>query len=116
ITRKRKMSHLGETLFSGGCCGVDAKNYGLPNAFSYHGSFYSWAPLGKMPETIIAICYNDTSDEFFYPFFEEVVPIRKLYSPYASSEGWVEQTIYLCKHPKQDFDQMKVLFKALIFE
>lgn len=91
-------------------------NYGLPNAFSYHGSFYSWAPRGKMPETIIAICYNDTSDEFFYPFFEEVVPIRKLYSPYASSEGWVEQTIYLCKHPKQDFDQMKVLFKARIFE
>jgi hypothetical protein len=29
-------------------------DYGLPRAFSYHGSFYSWAPEGKMPETVIA--------------------------------------------------------------
>ena len=90
--------------------------FGLPNAFCYHGSFYSWAPLGRMPQTVIAICYNDTIDDFFYPFFEEVVPVRKLYSPYASSEGWVLQTIYICKKPKQDFNKMKDLFKSRIFE
>jgi len=65
-----------------------------------------------MPQTVIAICYNDTNDDFFYPFFEEVVPVRKLYGPYASSEDWVLQTIYRCKKPKQDFNKMKDLFKS----
>lgn len=90
--------------------------YGLPHAFSYHGSFYSWAPKGKMPETVIACCYNDAGDDFFNPFFEEVIPVRKIYSDYASGEGWVVQTIYICKKPKQRFDEMKELFKKRIFE
>lgn len=91
-------------------------NYGLPPAFSYHGSFYGWAPTGKMPETVIAFCYNDAGDDFFNPFFEEVTPVRKIYSDYASSEGWVVQTIYICKKPKQNFGRMKELFKKRIFE
>ncbi len=91
-------------------------DYGLPHAFSYHGSFYAWAPTGKMPETVIAVCYNDAGDDFFNPFFEEVIPVRKIYSDYASSEGWVVQTIYVCKKPKQRFDKMKELFKKRIFE
>ena len=90
--------------------------YRLPNAFSYHGSFYTWAPADKMPETVIAFCYNDTDDDFFYPFFEEVTPVRKIYSDYASSEGWVVQTIFICHKPKQSFDKMKELFKKRIFE
>jgi hypothetical protein len=90
--------------------------YRLPNAFSYHGSFYSWAPTGKMPETVIAFCYNDAGDDFFDPFFEEVIPVRKIYSDYASSEGWVVQTIFICHKPKQSFDKMKELFKKRIFE
>ncbi len=90
--------------------------YRLPNAFCYHGSFYSWAPFGQMPKTVIAICYNDTSEKFFYPFFEEIIPVKKLYSPYASNEGWVLKTIYICKKPKQNFDKMKDLFATRIFE
>jgi len=90
--------------------------YRLPNAFSYHGSFYAWAPAGNMPETVIAFCYNDAGDSFFNPFFEEVIPVRKIYSDYASSEGWVVQTMYVCKKPKQSFDKMKELFKKRIFE
>jgi hypothetical protein len=91
-------------------------DYGLPHSFSYHGSFYSWAPTGKMPETVITFSYNDAGDDFFNPFFEEVIPVRKIYSDYASSEGWVVQTIYVCKKPKQNFDKMKELFKKRIFE
>lgn len=90
--------------------------YGLPDAFSYHGSFYSWAPLGQMPETVIAICYNDAGNDFFNPYFSDVTPARKIYSKYASSEGWVVQTIYVCKKPRQDFNMMKELFKKRIFE
>lgn len=91
-------------------------DYGLPHAFSYHGSFYAWAPTGKMPETVIAFCHNDASDNFFNSYFEEVIPVRKIYSNYASMEGWVLQTIYVCKKPKQTFDKMKELFKTRIFE
>lgn len=53
------------------------EDYGLPDTFSYHGSFYTWAPEGPMPETVIAFCYNDAGDHFFDPFFEEVTPVRK---------------------------------------
>jgi hypothetical protein len=91
-------------------------DYGLPHAFSYHGSFYTWAPMGQMPETVIAICYNDAGDNFFNPFFDEVIPVRKIYSDFASAEGWVVQTVYVCKKPKQNFDRMKELFKNRIFE
>lgn len=92
------------------------KEYGLPDAFSYHGSFYSWTPTGKMPEIIIAYCYNDAGDNFFNPFFEEVISVRKIHSKYASKEGWVVQTIYICKKPKLSFDKLKELFKERIFE
>jgi len=91
--------------------------YGLPDAFSYHGSFYTWAPTtGKMPETVIGFCYNDAGDDFFNPFFAEITPVRKIYSDYASSEGWVVQTIFICHKPKQGFDKLKELFKHRIFE
>jgi hypothetical protein len=91
-------------------------DYGLPDAFSYHGSFYSWAPTGEMPKTVIAFCHNDGGDHSFDPFFEEVIPVRRIYSDYASIEGWIFQTFYICKKPKQSFDKMKELFKKRIFE
>jgi hypothetical protein len=90
--------------------------YRLPNAFSYHGSFYTWAPTGKMPETVIAFSYNDAGDDFFNSFFEEVTPVRKIYSDYASGEGWVVQTIFIGHRPKQSFDKLKELFRKRIFE
>lgn len=45
--------------------------YRLPNAFCYNGSFYSWAPFGQMPKTVVAICYNDTSEKFFILFLKK---------------------------------------------
>jgi hypothetical protein len=90
--------------------------YGLPHAFSYHGSFYAWAPNGKMPQTIIAYCYNDSGDSAFNYFFEKVTPVRKIYSDYASIEGWVAQTIFVCKKPRLSFDEMKEFWKKRIFE
>jgi len=113
---KRNCLIWGKHYSQAGAVELFRNDYGLPHAFSYHGSFYSWAPTGKMPETVIAFSYNDAGDNFFTPFFEEVTPVRKIYSDYASSEGWVVQTIYVCKKPKQDFDKMKEFFKKRIFE
>lgn len=86
----------------------------LPNAFSYHGSFYLWAPKGDMPNTIIALSYR--VGDFFVPFFEEVNLVREIYNPYADNEEELYQRIYICKNPRQNFDQLKEQFNDRIFE
>ncbi len=116
VDEKNNCLIWGKHYSQAGAVELFRNDYGLPHAVSYHGSFYAWAPTGKMPETVIAFCYNDAGDSFFNPFFAEVIPVRKIYSNYASSEGWVVQTIYVCKKPKQSFDKMKELFKLRIFE
>ena len=88
--------------------------YNLPKAFSYHGSFYSWAPAGQMPTTIIALSYR--VGDFFSPYFYDVKLLRTIYNPYANNEEELYQRIYSCKKPRQDFDKMKELFSTRIFE
>jgi len=79
--------------------------YGLPKAFSYHGSFYSWAPGGQMPETVIAFTNGEATIDFFECYFNSVVAVKKVYNPYASFDKDLFQTIYICKKPKQSFDK-----------
>lgn len=93
------------------------KNYGLPETFSLHGSFYLWLPNGKIPETIITIRYSDENGfDFFEPYFEEVKPVKSIYNPYADEQEQVWQTIFICRKPKQDFDTLKRIFSDRIFE
>ncbi len=89
-------------------------SYNLPKAFSYHGSFYSWTPKGKMPNTVIALSYQ--VGDFFKPYFEKVTLVKSIYNPYADNEEELFQRIYICRKPKQDFGKMKELFKKRIFE
>lgn len=97
-----------------GAVNLFGDQYGLPPSFSYHGSFYSWAPSGQMPETIIALSYR--IGDYFQPFFNEVTKVRIIYNPYSENEEELYQYIYICKKPKQDFNKMKDLFKRRIFE
>lgn len=97
-----------------GAVNLLGEKYNLPKAFSYHGSFYSWAPTGEMPNTIIALSYR--VGDFFKPFFEEVTLLKEIYNPYADNEEELYQRIYVCKKPRQKFDKMKELFKYRIFE
>jgi hypothetical protein len=97
-----------------GAVNVIGKDYNLPKAFSYHGSFYTWAPKGEMPNTIIALSYR--VGDFFMPYFDEVTLVEEIYNPYADNEEELYQRIYICKKPKQNFDKMKDLFKHRIFE
>ena len=93
------------------------KKHQIPPAFSYHGSFYSWAPTGEMPATIIAIRSSTAEGkDFFEPYFEEVIPVKSIYNPYANREEKLWQTIFICKQPKQNFDALKQAFKNRIFE
>lgn len=89
----------------------------LPKAFSLHGSFYNWVPKGRMPTTIIALRYSKAEgSDFFEPFFDEVVAVQSIYNPYAGDEERLWQTIFICKNPKQTFDELRHLFKDRIFE
>ncbi len=97
-----------------GAVNLLGKAYNLPNAFSYHGSFYSWTPNGEMPPTVIALSYQ--VGDFFNPYFGEVTLVKSIYNPYADNEEELYQRIYICRKPKQHFGKMKALFKHRIFE
>lgn len=97
-----------------GAVNILGKPYNLPKAFSYHGSFYNWTPLGQMPNTIIGLSYQ--VGDFFHPYFDDVKLVKSIYNPYADSEEERYQKIYICRHPKQNFSEMKGLFKTRIFE
>jgi hypothetical protein len=90
--------------------------YGLPHAFSYHGSFYLWAPDGDMPETVIAFTNGEAGIDFFQPFFDSVTPVKRVYNRYADFDKDLWQTIYICRHPKQNFKELKAAFDTRVFE
>jgi hypothetical protein len=75
-----------------------------------------WAPTGQMPETVIAFTNGEAKIDFFNNYFNSVVAMKKVYNPYADFEEDRYQTIYICKKPKQNFDELKNLFKNRIFE
>ncbi|MCH7525556.1 MAG: hypothetical protein IIC74_11325 [Bacteroidetes bacterium] len=69
-----------------------------------------------MPETIIAFSESDNRISFFNTYFENVESVKKIYNPYSDEIDKLWQTIYICKKPKQNFAEMKKLFKNRIFE
>ena len=99
-----------------GAVNIFRKEYNLPTAFSYHGSFYIWAPEGEMPEIVLAFSDGDARTSFFNTYFESVEPIKKVYNPYSDEIDELWQTIYICKNPKQDFNELKKIFNKRIFE
>lgn len=104
----------GKHYAQAGSVNLYRKEYGLPKAFSYHGSFYNWIPNEEMPKTIIALSYQ--VGDFFKPYFSEVILVKRIYNPFADNEEELYQNIYICKKPKQNFEKMKELFKHRIFE
>lgn len=106
----------GKHYSQAGAVDLLGKNYGLPNGFSYHGSFYIWAPSGPMPETVIAFTNGEAGIDFFQNYFDSVTAVKEVLNPYADFEKDQYQTIYVCKQPKQSFDKMKILFKDRVFE
>ena len=104
----------GKHYAQAGAVNLFGPSYDLPKAFSYHGSFYIWAPDGDMPNTIIALGYQ--VGDFFEPYFGKLTLVRSIYNPYADTEEELYQRIYICQYPKQDFEQMKTLFEKRIFE
>lgn len=97
-----------------GAINLYRKNYDLPEAFSLHGSFYSWLPENEIPKTIIALSY--TKKDFFETYFEDVELAKRIHNNYADEEEMVWQYIYICSKPKLTFKELKYLFKDRVFE
>lgn len=116
-TEKENTLIWGKHYGQAGALNLFGKKHGLPHSFSLHGSFYLWFPTGQMPQTTIALRYSDrTGKRFFEPYFEEVIPAKSIYNPYAKEEEDLWQTIFICKKPKQTYDELKELFKNRVFE
>lgn len=114
VNERKNCLVWGKHYGQAGAVNLFRNQYNLPPAFSYHGSFYSWAPSGKMPETVIALSYR--VGNFFEPYFGSVTKVRTIYNPYSNNDEELYQYIYICKNPKQSFDEMKRIFKKRIFE
>ncbi len=92
-------------------------NYNVPKAISYHGSFYLWTPKnGKLPKTVIAFTNGEAEIDFFQTFFKSVLAVKRIYNPYANFEKDLWQTIYICKEPKLNFEQLRKEFRTRVFE
>ncbi len=118
LPQKEKAGCLiwGKHYSQAGVVNLYRQQYRIPRAFSYHGSFYLWAPAGTMPETVIAFTNGEAGIEFFQSFFNSVIPVRKVYNPYADFDKDLWQTIYICKDPKQTFTGLKEIFRTRVFE
>ncbi|WP_411767297.1 ArnT family glycosyltransferase [Winogradskyella sp. A3E31] len=104
----------GKHYAQAGAVNLFNERYDLPEAFSLHGSFYNWVPKGEMPETTIGLGYN--VGDFFKGYFEEVIKVKTIYNPYSETEEEQHQHIYICKNPKQTFNELKTLFNDRVFE
>ena len=111
---KNKTLIWGKHYAQAGAVNLFNERYDVPKAFSLHGSFYNWVPKGEMPETTICLGYN--VGDFFKEYFDEVTKVRTIYNPYSENEEKLHQHIYICRKPKQTYDELKILFKDRVFE
>ncbi|RAJ05184.1 dolichyl-phosphate-mannose-protein mannosyltransferase [Chitinophaga skermanii] len=93
------------------------KEYQLPGAISYHGSFYLWAPTtGTMPPTVIAYNKGDAGKDFWDGYYKDVQLVKTYHNKYARDPEDEYITIYVCKQPLQDYARMKELFANRVYE
>lgn len=118
LPENEKQNYLiwGKHYKDAGAVNLYRSDYQLPKAFSYHGSFYLWAHTGNMPHTIIAFSDKGSGIDFWQTYFQKVIEKERIYNPYADDDEDLWRTIYICQNPKQDFNDLKKLFKNRIFE
>ena len=89
--------------------------YHLPEAFSFHSSFYKWVPEFSKDVIIIAISESSWQKSQWERYFAEVLEVTRIDNRFASEPNWYEYRIFLCKNPKYDSSELKSIFKAEIF-
>lgn len=94
---------------------LPGKRYGLPQAFSFHSSYYNWVP--DFPKDITVIVISDVSwdKEHWLRYFREVEEVATIENPYATDKEWYLQHIFLCRKLMYNSAELKQKFRNEIF-
>lgn len=89
--------------------------YGLPYAFSFHGSFFNWVPDFSRNKTIIVISDYSWDKDHWFKYFDDVVEVDTVENIYAPDKEWFRQHIFICRKLKFNSSELKNMFKDEIF-
>lgn len=89
--------------------------YNLPEAFSFHSSFYSWVPNFDKNIVVIAISESNLKRSFWEQYFNTVEEVDVIENRYASEKSWYNYRIFTCRDIKYNSKELKHLFKDQIF-
>jgi hypothetical protein len=98
------------------------KQYGLPEAFTFHGSFYTWVPEFERGITVIAIGNTHLAEEYvrwersFGELFYDVELRSHLFCKYAREDRNACYNIFICRGFKLNSTEYKQMYKERIFE
>jgi hypothetical protein len=96
--------------------------YGLPQAFSFHGSYFLWIPEFPKNTTIIAIGNSHLPEDYpkwtgiYEQLFDKVEISSHVFCPFARDDRNACFHIFICHGLKVDSDGFKQLFRERIFE
>jgi hypothetical protein len=96
--------------------------YGLPMAFSFHGSYYTWIPDFKKGITVVAIGnthYMNEQEKWvnaYKELFDEVEVCTSVFCKYARDDRNACFQILICRGIKCDSKQFRQKFRERIFE
>jgi uncharacterized membrane protein (GlpM family) len=93
-------------------CGI---KYGLPNAISFHSSFYNWVTDFDRNTTFITISDSNLKEEYWRQYFEEVMPVASIENKYTSDYTWYTHNVFICRKLKFDSTALKQKFRNEVF-
>lgn len=88
---------------------------GLPEAFSFHSSFYNWVPEFSNKISVIVIADSAWDKEHWLRYFNKVELAGVIYNPYNADMKWDYQSVYLCRNLKYTSAELKDIFKDEIY-
>lgn len=112
---KAKCLVMGRHYSQAGGINLLGKRYNLPQAFSFHSSFYNWVPDFGKDATIIVIADPAWDAEHWQRFFNSVEEVSTIENRYTQDKKWYFQRIFLCRQLKYNSSELKELFKDEIF-
>ena len=98
-----------------GAMNLLGKKYHLPEAISFHSSYYAWVPEFSRGLTMILIGDVNWTKTNYLRYFDEVQEIAVIDNPYAESDTWAYHTIFLGRKLKYDSDALKRMFRDEIY-
>jgi len=91
-----------ENYGQAGAITIIGRKYGLPEAVSFHESFFYWFPERFDPDIKSAIYINDDLGEDIGMLFAKITEVGSISNPDAREYG---TTVFLCEEPVRSFNE-----------